>query len=118
MDQFFAGPEYKGPAFQLFGPAHIAALCVLVLLNLLLLQLRAAPESVRSKVRWTMAITLWVAESAWHAWNYFTGQWSMQWLLPLQVCSILIWLSGFMLIFRNQYIYEFAYFLGIGGAIQ
>jgi hypothetical integral membrane protein (TIGR02206 family) len=39
-------------------------------------------------------------------------------MLPLHVCSILIWLSGFMLIFGNYVVYEFAYFMGIGAAIQ
>jgi len=34
-------------------------------------------------------------------------------MLPLNVCSVLIWLSGFMLIFKVEQIYEFAYFLGI-----
>lgn len=118
MDQFFAGPGYTGPAFQLFGPAHIAALCVLLALNLLLFRFKGTPEITRSKVRWTLAITLWLAEASWHAWNLFTGQWSARTLLPLNLCSALIWLTGFMLIFKNQTIYEFAYFLGIGGAIQ
>ena len=118
MDQFFAGPGYAGPAFQLFGPAHIAALCVLLVLNLLLFRFKGTPEITRSKVRWTLAIILWLAEASWHAWNYFTGQWSARTLLPLNLCSALIWLTGFMLIFKNQTIYEFAYFLGIGGAIQ
>jgi hypothetical integral membrane protein (TIGR02206 family) len=118
MAQFFAGSDYSGPAFQLFGPAHIAALCVLVALNLLLFRFKSTPEITRSKVRWTLAIILWLAEASWHAWNYFTGQWSVKTLLPLNVCSALIWLTGFMLVFKNQTIYEFAYFLGIGGAIQ
>lgn len=118
MQLFFAGPNYSGPAFQLFGPAHLAALCALVILNLLLIRFKGSPESTRRKVRWTLAITLWLAEASWHAWNYFTGQWSVQWLLPLNVCSALIWLSGFMLIFKNYTIYEFAYLIGIGGAIQ
>ncbi len=119
MSQFFAGPAtWHGPAFQLFGLAHIAALCALVALNLLLLRFKGTPESTRTRVRWTLAIVIWFAEASWHAWNYFTGQWSAQYLLPLNVCSLLIWLTGFMLIFKNQTIYEFAYFLGIGGAIQ
>lgn len=118
MQQFFAGPGYSGPAFQLFGPAHIAALCFLVILNLLLIRFQGSPESTRRTVRWTLAIVIWVAEASWHAWNYFTGQWNVQNLLPLNLCSALIWLTGFMLIFRSQAIYEFAYFLGIGGAIQ
>ncbi len=119
MSQFFAGPNtWHGPAFQLFGPAHIAALCALVLLNLLLFRFRGSPESTRHKVRVTLAIIIWTAEASWHAWNYFTGQWNVQNLLPLNMCSLLIWLTGFMLIFKSQAIYEFAYFLGIGGALQ
>ena len=39
-------------------------------------------------------------------------------MLPLNICSILIWLSGLMLIMGNYQIYEFAYFLGIGGGLQ
>ncbi len=117
MGWFFAR-DYTGGAFQLFGPAHLAALAVLLVLNLVLLRFRGSPEATRTRVRWALAITLWTAETAWHLWNYFTGQWTAQVLLPLNVCSALIWLSGFMLVFKNQTIYEFAYFLGIGGAIQ
>lgn len=118
MSHFFDGSNYPGPAFQLFGPAHLAALAVLVLLNLILIRFRGSSEHTRQRVRWALAITLWVAEVSWHLWNYFTGQWSVQWLLPLNVCSALIWLSGFMLIFRSRTIYDFAYFLGIGAATQ
>ena len=39
-------------------------------------------------------------------------------MLPLHLCTALIWLSGFMLINKNHAIYEFAYFLGIGSALQ
>ena len=39
-------------------------------------------------------------------------------MLPLHICSVLIWLSGFMLIFKNYQIYEFVYFLGIGAGLQ
>jgi hypothetical integral membrane protein (TIGR02206 family) len=117
MERYFAG-NYPGPAFVLFGPAHLAALTALLLLNLLLLRFRGSSELTRRKVRWSLAITLWVAETAWHLWNLLTGQWTVQTMLPLNVCSALIWLTGFMLVFKNHTIYEFAYFLGIGGAIQ
>jgi hypothetical integral membrane protein (TIGR02206 family) len=117
MSQFFAG-NYTGPAFQLFGVAHIAALAVLLALNLYLIRFKTADEDTKRTIRWTLAIILWTAETCWHIWNIATGKWNIQNLLPLNLCSILIWLSGFMLIFRNRRIYEFAYFLGIGGAMQ
>lgn len=117
MGPFFA-VDYSGPPFVLFGPAHLAALAAILLLNLGLSRLRSAGESVRSRVRWGMAFSLWLAEACWHAWNIFNGQWSVQYLLPLHLCSAMIWLSGLMLVTRNPTIYEFAYFLGIGAAIQ
>lgn len=117
MGPFFA-VDYRGPPFVLFGPAHLAALAAILLLNLGLSRLRGAGESVRSRVRWGLALSLWLAEAGWHAWNVFNGQWSVQYLLPLHLCSAMIWLSGLMLVTRNPTIYEFAYFLGIGAAIQ
>jgi hypothetical integral membrane protein (TIGR02206 family) len=39
-------------------------------------------------------------------------------MLPLQICSLMVWVSGIMLVTRSFKIYEFAYFLGIGGGLQ
>ena len=117
MERYFAY-NYSGAPFLLFGMPHLAALLALVLLNLGLLNFKQAPENVRRRVRITLAIVLLFDESTWHAWNLYHGHWSIQTMLPLHLCSILIWLSGFMLIARNYRIYEFIYFLGIGGAFQ
>ncbi|HUH95761.1 MAG TPA: TIGR02206 family membrane protein [Anaerolineales bacterium] len=112
MSQFLAG-NYTGPAFELFGAAHIAALLCLVAVNLFLVRFRNSSETTKRSIRWTLAIVIWTAEISWHVWNLYWGYWSVQFMLPLNVCSVLIWLSGFMLILKNRPIYEFAYFLGI-----
>ena len=39
-------------------------------------------------------------------------------MLPLHLCSLLVWTGALMLITKNYRIYEFMYFMGIGGAIQ
>ena len=39
-------------------------------------------------------------------------------MLPLHLCSMMMILAFFMLIFKNHRIYEFVYILGIGGAFQ
>ena len=39
-------------------------------------------------------------------------------MLPLQLCSVLVWASAAMLLTRSYRLYEFVYFLGIGGATQ
>lgn len=115
--QFFA-KDYTGPAFVLFGTAHLISIGCVAVFILLLTRFRGAPELTRKKVRWALAIGLWSVEASWHIWNLAIGTWNIQTMLPLHLCSVLIWLSGIMLIFKNYSIYEFVYFLGIGGALQ
>jgi hypothetical integral membrane protein (TIGR02206 family) len=117
MEQFFSG-SYKGQAFVLFGTEHITALAILTALNFFLIQFRYAKETTKNKIRWTVALILWGNEIGWHIWNVAIGKWTIQTMLPLQICSILVWLGAFMLVTKNYRIYEFMYFMGIGGAIQ
>jgi len=116
IDLFTA--DYRGLAFALFGTTHLAALGALVLLNLLLLPFRNASEGTKTTLRWTLALILWVNEIAWHYWNYIYGTWTIQTMLPLHLCSLLVWTGAFMLVTKNYRVYEFMYFMGIGGAIQ
>ena len=117
MEQYFAY-DYQGAPFVLFSAPHLAALLFLFLLNVVLLRFKGAAENIRCRVGIALGIVLWLDEAAWHAWNLYHGHWSIQTMLPLHLCSLLIWLSGLMLITRNYRIYEFVYFLGIGGAFQ
>lgn len=117
MTGYFAG-DYQGQVFELFGVAHWAALAVLVLLNLYLLKFRNSNDGTKAGVRWLMALILWGNEIAWHYWNYAVGKWTIETMLPLQLCSILVWLGAWMLVTKSYKIYEFMYFMGIGGALQ
>ena len=117
MSKYFAY-DYTGVPFVMFGTWHLVALLVIVLLNFGMLGFRKSSAKTRTALRWTMAIVLWADESSWHIWNLYWGHWTVQTMLPLHICSILIWLAGFMLIFKIRPIYEFVYFIGIGGAMQ
>ena len=117
MDIFFS-KGWAGAPFNLFESAHLVILLIIVVVNLWMLRFRDASESTKKAVRWTMAIILWVNEAAWHVWNLYLGTWNIQTMLPLHICSVLIWLSGFMLIFKSYPIYEFVYFLGISAGLQ
>lgn len=117
MDRFFAR-DYSGPDFQLFGPSHLAALVALLVLNIILIRTRNSDEKAKEKIRWILAFILMCNEVAWHVWNIMVGTWSIQTMLPLHLCSILVWLGAIMLVTKDQRIYEFMYLLGIGGAIQ
>ncbi|MCS7010675.1 MAG: TIGR02206 family membrane protein [Anaerolineales bacterium] len=117
MGVYFAG-DYPGPPFEFLGVAHLAAIGFLIAFNLWLISFKKAGERVKRCIRWGMAIVLWGNEIAWHVWNASVGRWTIQTMLPLHLCSLLVWLSGWMLVTKSYRIYEFSYFLGIGGAIQ
>jgi hypothetical integral membrane protein (TIGR02206 family) len=117
MDKFFAR-DYTGTPFFFMGVAHLAVLLAIILLNLYLLRFKSKDEATRTKVRWSMAIILWANEIGWHVWNHAVGQWNVQTMIPLHVCSVLVWLGGYMLVSKNYIIYELTYFLGIAGALQ
>ena len=118
MAQFFA-LDYQGAAFELFGIAHLVALGVVLGINLLIVanRKRFTPQMQRY-FRVMLAVILLVDEAAWHAWNYFTWQWTIQTMLPLHLFSVLVFASDHMLLTRSYKVYEFAYFLGIAGALQ
>ncbi|GAB4471182.1 MAG: hypothetical protein Kow0088_04670 [Anaerolineales bacterium] len=69
--------DYLGTAFELSNPAHIGALLSVLLLNLFLLRFLNSSEAVRSRLRWVMALILWVNEIGWHVWNAVWGQWKV-----------------------------------------
>jgi hypothetical integral membrane protein (TIGR02206 family) len=114
----FITSDYQGRPFQFLGIPQIVTLLLLVLLNIILLRDKRKDEKARARTRWTIAIILWVNEALFHLWHIYYGSWNIQEHIPLHACSVLIWLSGFMLIKKNKTIYEFAYFMGIAGAIQ
>jgi len=118
MGEFFA-KDYSGAPFQLFGTPHLIALGVVLLVNLCLFYWRdRMPERVRRGFRYGVAALLIVDELAWHLWNLSIGQWTIQTMLPLHLCSVFVFLSAVMLVTKSYAIYEFAYFLGISGALQ
>ena len=75
-------------------------------------------QKEKNTIRWIFAIAIVVNETALHIWSIYWGIWNIQTMLPLHMCSVIIWLSAYMLVTRNYAIYELVYFMGIGGAMQ
>lgn len=118
MDGIFSKTWSRGP-FVLFSPSHLIAIGIIVLVNLSLLYFRRDTDEQHRKIfRYTIAALLLVNETLWHLWNLVNGTWTIQTTLPLHLCSVFVFLSAFMLVTKSYPIYEFAYFLGIGGATQ
>ncbi len=118
MGDFFV-KDYTGDPFVLFDGIHVAALTIILLLNVALIRFgRRLPPRGRMLCRYAMASVLLTNETLWHLWNWTTGQWSIQTMLPLHLCSVLVFLTALMLVVKSYPIYEFAYLLGIAGALQ
>jgi len=118
MDELFA-LHWNGQPFILFSPPHLIALMCVVLACLWILGLgrRLSPTAGRIW-RYTLAGILAINEIAYNVWFWVHGLWSIQYMLPLHLCMLFTWLSVIMLLTRSYRIFEFAYFMGIGGAIQ
>ena len=118
MNTFFA-KDFPGGPFILFSTQHWIAIGLIILTGLaIIFSQRHASEKSRQLVRYVLAALLVINETTWQLWNLFTGQWSIQTMLPFHLCSVLVWLSAYMLVTKNRSIYEFAYLIGIAGALQ
>lgn len=110
---------YSGAPFELFEPGHLIALGVIIAVCLSFIYFRKVwGKREQKRFRYTVATLLVFSELSLHAWTEYWGLWSIQTMLPLHLCSVLVWLTALMLYTRSYAIYELAYFLGIGGAMQ
>ncbi|MBN1667992.1 MAG: TIGR02206 family membrane protein [Anaerolineales bacterium] len=117
MIEYFA-KDYTGDPFQLFGTGHLIALGIILLINLSFIYVRRQSQAFKDRVRYAILAALVISEGSWHIWNLAIGEWTIQTHLPFHLCAVFVWLSVIMLLTKNARIYEFAYFLGIGGALQ
>ena len=115
----FITHDYLGEPFHLFGTIHLLTIGLIILLSILIYVFRDRfTDRGRYVFRYGVAIVVILNEIFWHIWNIIGGTWNIQKLLPLWVCSVLIWLIPFLLISKNRFLFDFYYFMGIIGAVQ
>ncbi|MCC7117299.1 MAG: TIGR02206 family membrane protein [Anaerolineales bacterium] len=118
MAQYFS-LNYAGGHFQLFGIKHLVALASIALICLSFFHFRNVwSERQKNAVRLGLGLTLALNELALHIWSAYWGIWNVQTMLPLHLCSVMVWVTVSMTLSKNYQLYDFAYFLGMGGAIQ
>lgn len=117
MAKYFA-MDYNGGAFELYGIAHLIALAIIIALCFALPSLRNLSENGKRNLRYFMAVALVADELSAHAWQIYWGTWTIQTMLPLQLCGVALWGSVYMLFTNNYGFYELMYFWGLGGATQ
>ena len=118
MEIYFAR-DYHGPAFELFGRAHLAVLAIIIALCLLIvLRRRSFPPAARRTMRWSLLVVIYLSEISWHIWKLSTGDWTIQGMLPLWLCSLTVWTMPLLLVWRIPSYFEWVYFMGLIGASQ
>jgi hypothetical integral membrane protein (TIGR02206 family) len=68
--------------------------------------------------RWTLLGLIYLCEGSWQLWMLAIGSWTIQGMLPLWLCSVTSWSMPLLLVFRSQKYYDWAYFMGIIGAVM
>ncbi|MBS4218645.1 TIGR02206 family membrane protein [Bacillus sp. FJAT-49711] len=107
--------------FIMFSIAHFAAIVVLFLSLILLFIFKKKIKNYSNKLVLTeriFALTLLLMEILYHVWLTRIGKWSLVDSLPLELCSISLIMTIFLLWTGNKYIYDFVFYAGIGGALQ
>lgn len=118
MDRFF---EIKqAAAFTAYSPPHLIALLIFGLVVILLYLFRQwFQKGSRSRNgRYFLAAVLVICEASLNIWYTAESVYQVKSSLPLELCSITLYLCILMLLTRSRMLFQIAYFTGIGGAIQ
>ncbi|WP_028593391.1 TIGR02206 family membrane protein [Paenibacillus assamensis] len=111
---------YDPNTFQAFSSAHLGALLLFAVSIILLYVCRfwLRDEKRSKRTRFTLIGLLILAEVSLNIWYVAGGVYDAADTLPLELCSISLYLCVFMLLFRSRFIFSIVYFTGIGGALQ
>lgn len=99
-------------------PQQVIVLFFLLVYLSLYLSRNRISHGQRLFLRSGIAVFLVVNELAWHIWNIAAGTWTFQGMLPLHICSVMVFASAILLVTKSYRLYEFQYFLGIAAAAQ
>ena len=101
----------------LLTPEHLGALAAIAVFCAV-----AVPAARKSPGVWisALAVVLVIDEVSWWVYLLAGGQPGsrLAWSLPLQLCDVGIFVAGFALWFRRQWLVEVTYFWGLTGTLQ
>lgn len=116
MSELFSFSQIDYP-FQLFSLSHISmVLLTLVLIGCMYFYRESIREKHKQHIKYTLLVFLIVGEIFFHLWYLLHDKWDLVINLPLQLCSISLYLCAIMLLTRNYKVFEVAFFVSMIGA--
>jgi len=106
--------------FQTFNPVHLATLAVIFLVALVYVLAARVPRLNK----WVKPLTIFLAvvlvgnELLYIGGALAKGLWHYSWGIPLQLCDLAIFAVAYCLFRHKQWVWELAYFWGLGGTLQ
>lgn len=107
--------------FVMFGPSHLAAIAVTLLVPLALAALARWEHPGRRAdriVRIALAVLMLAGWATWYAVSASRGELSLGNALPLNLCDWAMAALIVALLTRHPFAYELGYFWGLGGTLQ
>ncbi len=113
------GRSYEQYEFEMFSASHFIVLGILcaAVYGLFVFQEQLKALSMK-KWEWGIALFLLGIEGMYHIWMLQTGTWKGSHSIPLELCSISLFLAVALLLTHNKGIYEILLFTGLLGASQ
>lgn len=116
MNSIFARESYVETALFL-SPVHLITIFLFLILLWFQYRFRKHPL-MKTYGRWALVAALFLSEVSLIIWSIYVGQWDLRFNLPLQLCTISLYLCIIMLIIKQRFIFEIVYFFGLAGAFQ
>lgn len=110
-----------GPSFTMYSTVHLTVMIIILLMALFVFLARKNQKVIGNDHKLferLFAISLFGMELVYHIWASATDQWHISYSLPVELCSISLGLSILLLLTGNRYLYNFVFYIGIGGALQ
>lgn len=105
---------------DVFSTPHIAAIALILAFcaALILCRKKLRNETIGYRFAIILAVIISAQQILLYIWYAYSGEWSVSWTLPIQLCDMSIFLSVLVLTTKNKYLSELLYFWGLGGATQ
>ncbi len=107
-------------SFQPFCFQHWVVLIFTAVLTVVAIFIGRRSDGAAGKKIFTGLFTALLVgnELLWNLFEIWSGRWSIETGLPLQLCDLGIYLTAYALLTRNRTAFEYAYFWGLAGTLH